>query len=70
MFSIYCFLTIHGDINVFELCDSGTAKLEQSQTTSLSFAWYVQSSVRAYSCIWEAGTDHFERLVGGMGLQV
>ena len=45
--------------------DSGTGKLEQSQTTSLSFVWYVQSSARAYSCIWEGGTDHFERLGGG-----
>ena len=65
MFSIYCFLTIHGDITVFESCDGGTGKLEQSQTTSLSFAWYIQSSAKAYFCIWEGRTDHFERLCGG-----
>ena len=71
MFSIYRFLTIHGDISVFKSCDGGTGKLEQSQTTSLSFAWYIQSSARAYSCIWEGRTDHFERLGEGMvGLQV
>ena len=47
--------------------DGGTGELKLSHTTSLIFAWYIQSSARAYSCICEEEKEHFERLGRGVG---